>query len=117
MACTVRHRQWSRSSQIAGSFRRRTEAVSCHAFPTWFLTLAPNGWRREGSRDKARWLSLTGSAKLSGEPMTEETMTAGAFLATLSTPTTCKLRSETTSAALSAARETHLAAVACEAEA
>jgi len=53
----------------------------------------------------------SGTPSCQSRPMVDRPVSAGASLASLSSPTTCKLRGGTTSAAFCAAHETHLADV------
>ena len=76
----------------------------------------PSGGERErltprgGPRQSAGWRS-SGTIGRHSERMVYEPVSARSSLASLSTPTTCKVRGRTTGAAFCAAYETHLAGV------
>ena len=80
------------TQQLAGDLARTADAARGAATKR-------GGWRSSGT------------LSCQSKPVVDEPVSVRASLASLSTPTTCKLRGRTTSAAFCAAHETHLAGV------
>jgi hypothetical protein len=80
--------------------------------PPWF-SYSP--WETadaaRGAGTKSGGWRSSGALSCSSKAVVDEPISVRASLASLSPPTTCKLRGRTTSAAFSAAHETHLAGV------
>ena len=82
------------------------------AFPPWLSDSdSETADAARGAATKSGGWRSSGTLSCQSKPMVDEPVSARAALASLSTPTTCKLRGRTPSAAFCAAHETHLAGV------
>jgi hypothetical protein len=78
------------------------------AFPPWFSDSdSETADAARGAATKSGGWRSSGTLSCQSKRMIDESVSARASLATRSTPTTCKLRGRSTSAAFCAAHETH----------
>ena len=80
--------------------------------PPWFLDSdSETADAARGAATKSGGWRSSGTLNCQSKPMVDEPVSAKAAVASLSTPTSCKLRNRTPSAAFCAAHERHLAGV------